>query len=173
MQNFLQVRKFYFEDPQLDGGITVRLNIKKATLRHWRSQFASHLRGLGVAANATERAVRGESRSAKKDGIYRASLRGESTYMRPYTEAAAKDLESSKNESREAKAQIESTRTSVLRGWGAVAKQILDNGDRMLAAQVVDFVRGMAPPTSDREITARAVQDNAKKRSRVVQSPTR
>src|SRR5690606_8236842 len=42
----------------------VRLNIKKATLRHWRSQFARHLRAQGVAANATERAVRGESRSA-------------------------------------------------------------------------------------------------------------
>ena len=56
-----------------------RLNIKKATLRHWRSQFARHLRGLGVAANATERAVRGETRSAKKDGIYRASLRGDSS----------------------------------------------------------------------------------------------
>src|SRR5690606_8549717 len=95
----------------------VRLNIKKATLRHWRSQFASHLRGLGVAANATERAARGEGRAAKKDGIYRASLRGESTYMRSHTEATAKDLESGKNESSEAKAQIQSTRTSVLRGW--------------------------------------------------------
>src|SRR5690606_14193374 len=40
----------------------VRLNIRKGTLRHWRSQFARHLRGLGVAANATERAVRGEGR---------------------------------------------------------------------------------------------------------------
>lgn len=40
-----------------------RLNIRKATLRHWRAQFARHLRLLGVAANATERAVRGESRS--------------------------------------------------------------------------------------------------------------
>jgi hypothetical protein len=28
MQNFLQVRKFYFSDPQLDGGITEAL--KKA-----------------------------------------------------------------------------------------------------------------------------------------------
>src|SRR5580658_6333888 len=45
----------------------VRLNIKKATLRHWRSEFARHLRSLGVPANATERAVRGESRKAKKD----------------------------------------------------------------------------------------------------------
>ena len=37
----------------------VRLNIKKATLRHWRSEFARNLRLLGVEANATERAVRG------------------------------------------------------------------------------------------------------------------
>ena len=37
----------------------VRLNIKKATLRHWRSEFARNLRLLGVDANATERAVRG------------------------------------------------------------------------------------------------------------------
>jgi len=36
----------------------VRLNIKKATLRHWRSEFARSLRQLGVEANATERAVR-------------------------------------------------------------------------------------------------------------------
>lgn len=151
----------------------VRLNIKKATLRHWRSQFASHLRGLGVAANATERAVRGESRSARKDGIYRASLRGESTYMRSHAEAAAEAIGSAQDDSREAKAQIETTRTSVVRGWGAVAKQILDHGDRMLAAQVVDFVRGMAPPTTDIEFTAREVLDNVKMRSRVAQSPSR
>ena len=39
-----------------------RLNIKKATLRAWRQQFASNLRELGVAANATERAVRGQTK---------------------------------------------------------------------------------------------------------------
>ena len=49
----------------------MRLNIKKATLRHWRSEFARNLRLLGVEANATERAVRGEASKAKKDGIYR------------------------------------------------------------------------------------------------------
>ena len=38
----------------------VRLNIQKATLRHWRSEFARNLRLLGVPANATERAVRGQ-----------------------------------------------------------------------------------------------------------------
>jgi len=52
----------------------VRLNIKKATLRHWRSEFARNLRQLGVEANATERAVHGETRKAKKDGIYRMTV---------------------------------------------------------------------------------------------------
>ena len=151
----------------------VRLNIKKATLRHWRSQFASHLRGLGVAANATERAVRGESKSARKDGIYRASMRGESTYMRAHAEAVVDDLKSGGNESTEGKAQIEATRLSVVRGWGAVARQILDHGDQKLAAQVIDFVRGMTPPATDMESTARAVLDNARMRSRVVQGPSR
>src|SRR3984957_3537843 len=70
----------------------VRLNIKKAMLRHWRSEFARNLRLLGVEANATARAVRGESSKAKKDGIYRASLRGDSTHIRNRVEAVAKQL---------------------------------------------------------------------------------
>ena len=36
-----------------------RLNIRRETLREWRRGFARQLRGQGVAANATERAVRG------------------------------------------------------------------------------------------------------------------
>jgi type IV secretory pathway VirD2 relaxase len=57
----------------------VRLNIKKATLRAWRHEFARHLRQQGIAANATERAVRGETRVHKADGVYRAMLRGDSS----------------------------------------------------------------------------------------------
>src|SRR5579864_6189190 len=48
----------------------VRLNIRKATLREWRREFARHLRALGVPANATERAVRGVTKPRKRDGIY-------------------------------------------------------------------------------------------------------
>jgi hypothetical protein len=59
-----------------------RLNIRKATLRGWRREFARHLRTLGVPANATERSVRGQNRSPKLDGIYRAEQRGESWWIR-------------------------------------------------------------------------------------------
>jgi hypothetical protein len=41
-----------------------RLNIRKATLRRWRAAFARQLRAQGVAANATARAVRGQSEGA-------------------------------------------------------------------------------------------------------------
>src|SRR5882672_11354515 len=70
----------------------VRLNIRKSTLREWRREFARHLRDQGIAANATERAVRGETRTHKTDGIYRATLRGDSTHTRARTEAVADEL---------------------------------------------------------------------------------
>jgi hypothetical protein len=50
---------------------SMRLNIRKATLRHWRQEFARHLRAQGVAANATRRAAYAEKRRCKLHGIYR------------------------------------------------------------------------------------------------------
>lgn len=46
----------------------VRLNIRKATLREWREEFARHLREQGIEPNATERAIRGECRTRKAMG---------------------------------------------------------------------------------------------------------
>src|SRR5437762_1770342 len=99
----------------------VRLNIKKATLRHWRTEFAHHLTLLGVAANATERAVRGETRKAKKDGIYRASLRGESTYLRAQAEAVAAELLKGSIRVEAGKRKLVETRRAVEDGWRSVA----------------------------------------------------
>jgi len=72
----------------------VRLNIRKVTLRSWRAQFAANLRELGVDANATERAVRGEAKSRILDGIYRANQRGQSTHMYQSRQAAVRELSS-------------------------------------------------------------------------------
>lgn len=69
-----------------------RLYLRKATLRQWREGFACHLRALGVAANATPRYVRGETRPRKADGIYRAMSRGESTHFRKRVEAVHGEL---------------------------------------------------------------------------------
>ena len=141
----------------------VRLNIKKATLRHWRSQFARHLRGLGVAANATERAVRGESRSAPKDGIYRATLRSDSTYLRAMAEVAAKGMIVGGGARTEAgKRTLLETREAVRLGWQSVANNLVAYGDRKLAAEVIDFVGGLAPPLTAQERLAQSIREFAR-----------
>jgi len=145
----------------------VRLNIKKATLRHWRSQFALHLRELGVAANATERAVRGESRSARKDGIYRASLRGDSTYMRTQAEAVARELAASGSLRPEpGKRSLLETREAVQRGWQSVADKLSLQGDRRLAADVIQFASAMDRPGTDRELLSRELLAAVRARQR-------
>ena len=130
----------------------VRLNIKKAALRYWRSQFASHLREMGVAANATERAVRGESRSGRKDGIYRANLRGESSYVRAQAEAAARGLSGGRVRGDSGKRRLLETRTSIRVGWQDVADRLSVQGERQLAAEVVQFARRLATPPIEREL---------------------
>lgn len=129
----------------------VRLNIQKATLRHWRAEFARHLRLLGVAANATERAVRGESQKPKKDGIYRASLRGDSTYIRAQAEAAAAELLKGGDRVEAGKKMLVQTRDEVVRGWVTVASYLAGDGHRNLASDVRQFIVSMAPPMTERE----------------------
>ncbi|MCP5328908.1 MAG: relaxase/mobilization nuclease domain-containing protein [Sinobacteraceae bacterium] len=147
-----------------------RLNIKKATLRHWRSQFARHLRDLGVAANATESAVRGRSRSARKDGIYRASLRGDSTYMRTQAESVAGEVASGGVRPEPGKRSLLETRAAIQRGWQAVADKLSLQGERRLATDVVRFSGGMDQPLTDREWLAQELMATVRARQREVRT---
>jgi hypothetical protein len=70
----------------------VRLKISNEMRRQWRTDFARHVRAVGVPANATHRHVRGETTSRKSDGGYRAALRGESAHMRERADVVARDL---------------------------------------------------------------------------------
>jgi hypothetical protein len=128
----------------------VRLNIKKETLRHWRSQFARNLRLLGVEANATERAVRGETRKAKKDGIYRANLRGGSTFVRAQADAA--QIRASEKQADHGKYALLQTRKNVDRGWQSAADSLEQGGYHLLAGETRNFHRQMQPPRTEREV---------------------
>ena len=128
----------------------VRLNIRKATLRHWRSEFARNLRQLGVAANATERAVRGEARKAKKDGIYRASLRGDSTHIRAQAQAVARELQYGDLPTTADEAMLIKTRREVDQGWRSVSNRLRQEGRLELAGEVRRFADSMPPAQSDR-----------------------
>jgi hypothetical protein len=151
----------------------VRLNIKKATLRHWRSEFARNLRLLGVEANATERAVRGETRKAKKDGIYRASLRGDSTYVRARAEAVAAELLKGNNRVELGKHKLVETRHQVESGWRSVANLLAKDGHQDLATDVRRFVDRMPPARTERESVAYELSQRLRNPRVPNQHPTR
>jgi hypothetical protein len=132
----------------------VRLNIRKATLRHWRSEFARNLRVLGVAANATDRAVRGIAKSAHKDGIYRAERRGDSTYVRSQAEAIAAELSEGGIRAEAGKESLLETRRQVMHGWLQTARHLAQDGVPELAEDVRRFVSAMPPPRTNREWVA-------------------
>jgi hypothetical protein len=134
-----------------------RLHIRKATLREWRRGFARHLRALGIAANATERAVRGETRSPSLDGIYRAELRGESRRTQARAEGRAAELSKGNLRVEAGKAKLLETRRAVERGWQAVSDILVAEGRPELAARARRFSAQMPPPSTDRESIAEAL----------------
>ena len=132
-----------------------RLNIRKATLRQWRAEFARHLWALGVPANATQRYVRGETSPRKSDGIYRASLRGESTHMRKRVEAAARELSECRARVEPGKVKLVETRRNIRRAWWVVSEVLMREHQPDLASQVRRFTDEMPAPLTEREWFAR------------------
>ena len=118
-----------------------RLNIRKATLRGWRRDFATQLRAQGIAANATERAVRGQIRPPVRDGIYRLAERGE--LMRRQGRSASAELDNAK---------LQETRRKIVEAWGIVSSQMLDAGHPM-ADQVWGFLGRMPKPRPEQAIS--------------------
>jgi MobA/VirD2-like, nuclease domain len=114
-----------------------RLNIRKATLRDWRQKFAEQLRREGVAANATERAVRGGSRTRKTDGIYRANLRGESRHMRDRANSVRSAVATREFTLGKGERTLRTTRSEVEHGWRGVSEILAVEGHPELAAEVL------------------------------------
>ena len=104
----------------------------------------------GVEANATERAVRGETRTTKRDGIHRAMLRGGSTHMRARADAVARELAAGGLKREPGRRILLETRRAVIDGWRGLADVLERDGNPQLAGAVRRFVE-MMPPAVDRE----------------------
>jgi hypothetical protein len=151
-----------------------RLNIRKETLREWRRKFASHLRGQGIAANATERVVRGVTKPQEGDGVYRAMRAGRSTHMRARMESVGTELRAGGIHYEQDKMQALDTRRNVVRGWLGVREALRANNREGLANEVDRFLSGMPSPWTEREWFALALLEHvrdARRENRV--SPTR
>jgi hypothetical protein len=132
-----------------------RLNIRKATLRAWRIQFAEHPRELGIVANATERAVRGQSKTFLPDAVYRVNEdpKRESTYLQERPKAIYGDLRRNGGLTPDpGKENLLATRRTIDRGWREVSLMLAATGDRELAERVQGFVDDMPRPRTGSEV---------------------
>jgi hypothetical protein len=143
-----------------------RLNIRKATLRGWRGLFAQHLRELGIVANATERAVRGQTRSAFKDGIHRASLRGDSRHLRERDTRIARELRNGGLKPSSGKTKLLETRRDVIAGWNVAADALLAAGQGALAEKIWGFIGAMHRPLTTDEHLAAKLEERMRARER-------
>jgi len=151
-----------------------RLNIRKATLRSWRSQFAANLRELGVTASATERSVRGQTRSYTKDPIYRANQRGESTHVLRKQTQVVKELAAGRLQVEDGRPALVRTGEDVRAGWRRLGAILENGGDHDLADAVRDFESRLAPPRTDKEWLARDMVSEYRERiDRQREAPTR
>ena len=150
-----------------------RLHIRKENLRRWRLEFARHLRTLGVPANATLRSVRGEMRTHKPDGIFRASERGSSTHMRERATLVAREIFAGTLQSERGKAKLLKTRQDIRRAWNAVADMLSNDRHSALASKVRRFIDQMPPPRTEKELLADAVASKVRGAKTLDRSPTR
>ncbi|MEX2150287.1 MAG: hypothetical protein WD793_08720 [Steroidobacteraceae bacterium] len=151
-----------------------RINIRKETLREWRRQFASHLRAQGIAANATERAVRGVTKPQKSDRIYRAMRAGRSTHMRGRADSVAAALRAGNMRVEPGKRRILDTRRDAIRHWFVVQEALRAEGREGLADEVERFVAGMPPPRTEREsVTLALTERMGNLRQQPLRAPTR
>lgn len=133
----------------------VRLNIRKATLREWRREFARHLRAQGISANATDRAVRGPTRPRLSDGTYRVLRRGVSRRIPVHEGPGLEGRSASEAAGRET---LLHTRDQVERGWMALAEALDRQRQQDLAWYVRRFIEAMPPIRTDRELLKEAMK---------------
>lgn len=134
-----------------------RLYIRKATLRQWRADFASDLRELGVAANATPTALRGRPKAGKPDRIFRALTRGQSTFMRQKLERVAEELRRGRLALEPGKRKLLATRAKVAEAWEAAAVLLRAHGQAALAKDVEAYVQRMPAVVTENEGVAKAL----------------
>lgn len=129
----------------------IRLHIRKPVLRRWRVEFARHLSELGIPANATQRALRGEIRQSKPPAIYHVEQRGSSTRLHARAESVRAALIRGRLGTERSKAKLVQNRLDIERRWRAIQGALRRQGVPELAEEALRFVGEMRPPMTDRE----------------------
>ncbi len=130
----------------------VRMNIRKATLRDWRREFARRLREQGVEANATERAVRGQTMASMSDGMFRAARRGASIHVGRRLAEAARGRADRHARTHPSLDALRKTREAVQAGWLAASEILAYQGEFHVAQEVRRFSQSLQTHRTDQEL---------------------
>jgi hypothetical protein len=133
-----------------EGSDGRRLHIDKAMLRDWRQDFAQEMRKQGIAANATPRSVRGQTKRAAKDEFYRTQRRGQSYALREKLDGIVRELRA-RTPTDPARARLLETRRAAIEGWNFVASKLEDQGEIVLSGHVRYFAMHLPPVLTDQE----------------------
>jgi hypothetical protein len=128
-----------------------RLHIDKAMLREWREDFARMMRDQGIAANATPRVVRGQSKKGMPPAHYQTQRDGRSHAIRARVESIARELKNTGVVRDPSHSKLAETRKAIVAGWKAVADALDAQGEIALAGEVRSFVTRLPPVLTDRE----------------------
>ncbi len=128
-----------------------RLHIDKEMLRDWRQDFAQMMRDQGIAANATSRFVRGQTKKPARRATYRARRSRSSYSLREQVTSIASELSKTGTIRDPARPQLVATRKAVVDRWDAVASALDAQGEAVLAGDVRYFARHLPPVRTDRE----------------------
>ncbi len=145
-----------------EGG---RLNIQKADLRRWREQLARHLRNHGLEANATPAQLRGRLSDHQKDGIYRATQRGESRVEWEREGRAFKAAGAGDTFQVLGLGQIVATAEVVQHDWLMTSTALENQGLGGLAADVERFRQSLTVPLTRQERAVTAIRRGRAERS--------
>jgi hypothetical protein len=148
-----------------------RLHIDKEMLRRWREDFARMMREQGIAANATPRAIRGNTKRGTKDAIYRAHQRGTSTAVLERAKDVIRQLSETGTVRDQARERLVETRRKLMANWTATADALDVQGETGLAGEVRNFVRALPRVLTDKERMAVQYMERQTKRKSIETKP--
>ncbi|ENG0237518.1 relaxase/mobilization nuclease domain-containing protein [Burkholderia multivorans] len=140
-----------------------RLYIRKATLERWRGAFAEQLREQGIEANATPRDLRGQTRKAKKPGVYFAEKRGNSSVLKSKFEEARHELQQGEQTPKPWEVAIVNRRRATVRRLLGAADELRKGGDAEMAAALERFAKEMPRPETERHQIKRAIANQVER----------
>jgi hypothetical protein len=120
-------------------------------LREWRQDFAQMMRDQGIAANATSRAARGQTKKASRDAVYRTRQRDSSYAVRERVDSIAQELSKTGTIRDPAHSRLEETRKALVAAWMNVAAAVDAQEEIILAGDVRWFAMHLPPVLTDRE----------------------